>query len=37
VIHSKKTPYNYYLTDEDGVTHYAVTLDEHNENKAKYL
>lgn len=27
----------YYLTDKDGVMHYAKTLDEHNQNKAKYL
>lgn len=27
----------YYLTDKDGVMHYARTLDEHNQNKAKYL
>jgi UPF0755 protein len=27
----------YYLTDKDGVMHYAKTLAEHNQNKAKYL
>ena len=27
----------YYLVDKDGVMHYAKTLDEHNQNKAKYL
>lgn len=27
----------YYLTDKDGVMHYANTLDQHNANKAKYL
>jgi UPF0755 protein len=37
VIHAKFTPYNYYLTDKDGVTHYAVTIDEHLENQAKFL
>lgn len=37
VINPKKTNYWYYLTDKRGVMHYAVTLDEHNENVAKYL
>jgi UPF0755 protein len=32
-----ETVYWYYLTDEDGVTHYAETLDEHNDNIEKYL
>jgi len=27
----------YYLTDKDGVMHYAKTLQEHNQNKTKYL
>lgn len=33
------TPTNdlYYLTDNNGVMHYAKTLDGHNANKAKYL
>jgi UPF0755 protein len=31
------TPYFYYLHGSDGVIHYAVTNDEHNANKARYL
>lgn len=33
----QKTPYWYYLTDENGVTHYSKTLAEHNANITKYL
>ncbi|OGB74845.1 hypothetical protein A2810_01860 [candidate division Kazan bacterium RIFCSPHIGHO2_01_FULL_49_10] len=29
--------YYYYLTDYDGITHYAKTLKEHTDNKLKYL
>lgn len=29
--------YYYYLTDFEGITHYAQTLTEHNQNKLKYL
>lgn len=29
--------YYYYLTDPEGVTHYAKTLEEHNQNKVRYL
>jgi UPF0755 protein len=29
--------YLYYLTDADGVFHYANTFDEHRQNKARYL
>ena len=32
-----KTPYWYYLSDINGGMHYAVTLEEHNANIAKYL
>ena len=32
-----ETPYWYYLTDSEGVTHYAETLDEHDANISKYL
>lgn len=32
-----KTPYLYFLTDADGVMHYAKTLQEHAANKQKYL
>ncbi|MEK7536094.1 MAG: endolytic transglycosylase MltG [Patescibacteria group bacterium] len=28
--------YLYYLSDESGVTHYAVTFEEHNANRKKY-
>jgi hypothetical protein len=28
---------DFYLTDDEGVTHYARTLDEHNANVFKYL
>jgi UPF0755 protein len=31
------TPYWYYLTDKNGVMHYAVTLEEHQNNINKYL
>ena len=29
--------YLYYLTDSDGMFHYANTFDEHRQNKARYL
>ncbi|OHA15596.1 MAG: hypothetical protein A3H57_03230 [Candidatus Taylorbacteria bacterium RIFCSPLOWO2_02_FULL_43_11] len=32
-----KTSYLYYLTDRDGVMHYAMTHDEHVINKERYL
>lgn len=32
-----KTPYLFFLSDSDGVMHYAKTFDEHKKNKAKYL
>ncbi len=31
------TPYWYYLTDNNGVMHYSVTLEEHEANVSKYL
>lgn len=31
------TPYWYYITDPDGVMHYAVTLEDHEANIQKYL
>lgn len=31
------TPYLYFLTDNDGMMHYAKTFDEHKANKIKYL
>ncbi|MEK7633360.1 MAG: endolytic transglycosylase MltG [Patescibacteria group bacterium] len=33
----ENTPYWYYLTDKNGVMHYAVTLEEHEANVQKYL
>ena len=33
----QQTPYWYYLTDDNGVTHYSKTLAEHNANIARYL
>lgn len=33
----EETPYFYYLHGNDGKIHYAVTNDEHNANRAKYL
>lgn len=32
-----KTDYLFYLTDKNGVNHYAKTLDQHNANVAKFL
>lgn len=37
VLSPSPTSALYYLTDKDGVMHYANTLDQHNANKAKYL
>lgn len=37
VLEYKDTDYNYYLTDTDGVTRYARTLEEHTANVYKYL
>ena len=37
VLVQTATDYNYYLTDSKGVTHYAKTLDLHNQNVANYL
>lgn len=36
-IHPEASPYWYYLHGKDGVIRYALTNDEHNANKAKYL
>lgn len=32
-----RTDYLYYISDEQGITHYAKTLEEHNANVVKYL
>ena len=37
VLSPTASDYFYYLTDADGVMHYAKTLPEHNANKAQYL
>ncbi|HEU5114724.1 MAG TPA: endolytic transglycosylase MltG [Candidatus Paceibacterota bacterium] len=36
-VHPIATKYYYYLSDDQGNMHYAVTLDEHVANKQKYL
>ena len=37
VVFPKETEYWYYLSDKDGRMHYAVTLEEHNQNINIYL
>ena len=37
VISPKESPYWFYISDEEGNMHYGKTLDEHNQNIAKYL
>jgi len=36
-INPTKSPYLYYLSDENGEFHYAKTFDEHKRNKELYL
>ena len=36
-IYPRHTAYLYFLSGKDGKTYFAKTLEEHNENKAKYL
>ncbi|MCK5461274.1 endolytic transglycosylase MltG [Candidatus Gracilibacteria bacterium] len=36
-IYPQETPYYYYLHDRNGGVHFGKTLQEHNENKLKYL
>lgn len=36
-LHPADSRYWYYLHDSDGRIHYAVTNDEHNQNRARYL
>ncbi len=36
-IHPVASPYLYYLSDNNGVIHYAKTFEEHKANKEKYL
>jgi UPF0755 protein len=37
VKNAEESPYYYYLHDKSGVIHYASTLEEHNQNIAKYI
>ena len=37
VLNKKDSPYYYYLHDSNWVIHYAKTLEEHNQNKTKYI
>lgn len=37
VLSPMKVDYLYYVSEPDGATHYAVTLEEHNDNIRKYL
>ena len=37
VINPAETDYLYYVSESNGTTHYAKTLEEHNTNIAKYL
>lgn len=37
VLHPTKTSYLYYLTDKNGVMHYATTFAAHQANQRKYL
>jgi UPF0755 protein len=36
-VHPIKTKYYFYLSDDQGNMHYGATLDQHIENKQKYL
>ncbi|NOY35899.1 MAG: endolytic transglycosylase MltG [bacterium] len=35
--HPEKSPYWFYLSGRDGVTHFSKTFEEHKRNRAKYL
>lgn len=37
VLYPEKSEFMYYLTDPDGVFHYAKDFEEHKRNKARYL
>lgn len=37
VVNQKDSKYWYYLSDNNGTMHYAITLEEHNRNVSKYL
>lgn len=36
-LHPEDSPYFYYLHDHNGFIHYAMTNEEQNENRARYL
>ncbi len=36
-LYPSPSPYLYYLSDRNGIIHYAKTFEEHKLNKAKYL
>lgn len=36
-LHPTSTPYLYFLTGDDGRTHYSKTFEEHKSNKLNYL
>lgn len=36
-LQPEDSPYWFYLTDKNATVHYAVTNEEHNENREKYL
>jgi UPF0755 protein len=36
-LHPQDSPYFYYLHDSEGQIHYAITNDEQNRNRARYL
>ncbi len=36
-LHPTKSNYLYFISDSKGVMHYAETLDQHNDNVAKYI
>lgn len=36
-INPKETKYFFYISDKKGITHFAKTLEEHNDNVKKYL
>ncbi|GIW69398.1 MAG: aminodeoxychorismate lyase [Patescibacteria group bacterium] len=37
VLFAQESPYYFYLTDKEGITHYASTLEQHNANVSRYL
>lgn len=37
ILNYEETPYWFYITGNDGTTHYAETLDQHNINVSRYI